>query len=144
VTVPDVESVAFASRATAFTLTLGPTVAVHVRLGRDGIFSGGLRIVLDCPAPPTTTTVAPGTTVPPTTADAATTTIPPTTADALATTLAPTTSGPSTTVVPSVAPLVLPAGELPATGSSTHFQLAIGLLLVVLGITMVRLRPRRN
>lgn len=54
------------------TLTLDTEVSVSVRLGPDGIFSGGLVVSLDCPIPPspptessTTTTVAPPTTAPP-------------------------------------------------------------------------------
>ena len=48
------------------TLVLGTDISVHVRLGADKVFSGGMVVTIDCPIPPTTTT----TTVPATTTTA--------------------------------------------------------------------------
>lgn len=77
VTVHDVEREAGASNLPADgTLQLGDTVTVSVRLGEDGVFSGGTLVVdFACTSPPpptTTTTVAPTTTTTPTA-----TTVPP-------------------------------------------------------------------
>jgi len=49
------------------TLVLAAEVTVSVRLGEDGVFSGGTVLSIDCPEPETPTTVT-TTTTPPTTA----------------------------------------------------------------------------
>lgn len=73
VTIHDVEREAGASNLPADgTLVLGDTVTVSVRLGEDGLFSGGTLVVdFACTTPP------PPTTVPPTTQPATTTTTAP-------------------------------------------------------------------
>jgi LPXTG-motif cell wall-anchored protein len=145
VTVPDVETLAFASRATNFTLTLGPTIAVQVRLGPDEVFSGGLAVVIDCAAPPTTT-VAPTTTALPTTSAPAPT-VAPTTAPSTSTTAAgvlPVVTPPPSVSTTTIAPGVLPgAGTLPETGSTATPTLLVGLVLVMLG-ALLTLRTRRS
>jgi LPXTG-motif cell wall-anchored protein len=165
VTVPDVEALAFASRVTNFTLTLGATIAVQVRLGPDEVFSGGLAVVIDCTAPPTTTvapttmapttmaptTMAPTTTVAPTTSALATTspapTVAPTTAASTSTTAAgvlPVVTPPPSASTTTMAPGVLPGvGTLPATGSTATPTLLFGLVLVMLG-AFLTLRARRS
>jgi hypothetical protein len=155
VTVPDVEVEAFASRTTTFTLTLGPTIDVSVRLGPNRVFSGGLSVVIDCAPPPTTTTIAPTTTAGPTTtaAVAATTT----TTQAAVVTQAPTTTAaaiPTTSaaIVPpaSVSPVTLapfvfpPSATLPATGlSRTSTMLLLAFGLIAAGVAGLIVRARR-
>lgn len=63
-TVPDVESEADSSTEIDGEITLGETIVVEVRLGSDGVFSGGLTLTLDCEDEIPATTVAP-TTEPP-------------------------------------------------------------------------------
>jgi hypothetical protein len=52
VVVPDVERAPNARTEATGTLTLASEVSVFVRLGPDGVFSGGLVVTLDCPLPP--------------------------------------------------------------------------------------------
>jgi LPXTG-motif cell wall-anchored protein len=71
VTIPDVERAAGTENIPADgQLELGTTVTISVRLGADGLFSGGsLAVAFDCtppPPPPTVPTTTPATT-PPTT-----------------------------------------------------------------------------
>ncbi|MEZ5379304.1 MAG: hypothetical protein R2733_22585 [Acidimicrobiales bacterium] len=112
-------------------------VVVTLRMGPDGVFSGGLDLTIrydQC----TTTTTAPPTTAPPapTTTEGdleplgpTVTTAPPDTAPATPSTAAPTTSAPTTTVD------IEPAGPvLPITGGNrSQPLLATGLALVGLG-----------
>jgi hypothetical protein len=63
-TVEDVESEADSSTEIEGSITLGETIVVEVRLGADGVFSGGLTLNLDCEDVIPATTVAP-TTEPP-------------------------------------------------------------------------------
>lgn len=60
-TAEDVESEADSSTEIDGTITLGETVVVEVRLGSDGVFSGGLTLNFDCEdvIPATTTTEPP-------------------------------------------------------------------------------------
>jgi hypothetical protein len=62
--VPDIEREAFVTVHKAGTLVLGDTVTVHVRLGPDGVFSGGFTISIASPCQPPDTTTAPTTTAP--------------------------------------------------------------------------------
>jgi cell division septation protein DedD len=153
----DVESVSDGVTEGTEHVVLGPTITVSVRLGADGVASGGTRLSLDCQAiAPTTTTTTP-TTAPPTTAPPTTappTTAPPTTAPP---TTAPTTAPPTTTppTAPSTAPEAPPTSfevgpqvvtgpELPFTGSGATVPLvAVGLALLVVGL-MLRQIPRRD
>jgi hypothetical protein len=63
-TIPDVESEANSTQVVAGEIILGETVVVEVRLGPDGVFSGGLTLTFDCEDVIPATTVAP-TTEPP-------------------------------------------------------------------------------
>jgi hypothetical protein len=67
VEVLDVERAPDARTEATGTIVLDTEVSVSVRLGPDGVFSGGLIMTLDCPTPPstTTTTTGPPTTTPP-------------------------------------------------------------------------------
>jgi len=109
----DVEREPAAVTETAGTLVLGTDVSIFVRLGADGVFSGGgLTVTLDCP-PETTTTEAPTTT----------TTVPVETTAESSTTVAPSTTT-------SVA--VTPSATLPKTGSGTDgLVVAAGVVLLV-------------
>jgi len=114
VTALDVEREPGAVTETAGTLVLGTDVSISVRLGADGVFSGGgLTVTLDCPPEPTTTTTEAPTT---------TTTVPVETTAESSTTVAPSTT---TTVV------VTPSATLPKTGSGT------GTLLVAAGAVLL-------
>jgi hypothetical protein len=76
VTVPDVESAHGIVIIQEGELVLGETVVVAVRLGPDGITSGGYSVDFLCPEQPPTTT-APTTTVTTTTSTTTTTTVAP-------------------------------------------------------------------
>jgi LPXTG-motif cell wall-anchored protein len=105
----DVERAPGVTTEASGTIVLGSDVSVFVRLGPDGVFSGGLVVTLDCaPPPPTTTT---------------TTEAPTTTTESTTTTMAPS---PTTT---SAAPA--PQGELPKTGGGSQG------LVVAAGITLL-------
>jgi LPXTG-motif cell wall-anchored protein len=116
------------------TLLLGETITVRVRLGPDGVFSGGLLTVsFDCtppPPPPTTpTTIAPPVT--PAGGETPTsTTEPGTSADANTAEPAPAASGTT----------------LPRTGSATHVALpAAGIAALALGAGLLAAeRARRD
>ncbi len=56
------------------TLTLGETITVSLRMGRDGVFSGGMTVTLGDCAPPTTTTTSSSTTTTSTSTSTSTTT----------------------------------------------------------------------
>ena len=56
VEVLDVEREPEAVTEATGTLTLGEEITVSLRLGSDGVFSGGLIVTVDCPVPPTPTT----------------------------------------------------------------------------------------
>jgi hypothetical protein len=85
-------------------LVLGSDLVVTVTLGPDGVFSGGIEVMLTCQSPPPPTTTPPTTTQPP---PSTTTTQPPPTT----TTVPP--DGPTTEVVVTVHPE--PPVQPPAT-----------------------------
>jgi hypothetical protein len=146
----DVESVSDGTTEGSEQLVLGSTITVSVRLGADGVASGGTMLSLDCQAipPTTTTTTTTPTTVPPSTA-------PPTTA--------PTATVPPTTTVPSTVPTTTPEAppttsevgqevvtnpgtnpQLPFTGSrATGPVVAVGVALLLVGLLLRRV-PRRD
>lgn len=57
----NVEETPFEVTVATGTLLLGDTITVDLRMGGDGVFSGGMEILIDtnCTAPTTTTTMAP-------------------------------------------------------------------------------------
>jgi LPXTG-motif cell wall-anchored protein len=114
VVVPDVEREPDVRTEAAETIVLGTDVSVFVRLGADGVFSGGLLVTIECGAPPSTTTT---TTEKPTTTTVSTTT---TTAES------PTTTAPA------------PAPTLPETGGDNDGLLVVaGISLLVGGAALV-------
>lgn len=126
VVVPDVEREPGAVTEAADTITLGPDVSVFVRLGPDGIFSGGLVLTLDCMSMETTTT----------TTSTTTTTVVETTT---------TTNSPTTTTVPSTTTSVpvVPAGEtLPNTGSSSQGLVVAAAIMLLIGGTALVARAK--
>ena len=58
VVAPDVEREPEAHTEASGTLVLGSEVTVFVRLGSDGIFSGGMVVTVECAPPATSTTTA--------------------------------------------------------------------------------------
>lgn len=73
VTLADVEGASFKVTPASGDLTLGETVSLALRMGEDGVFSGGLAVFIDvdCNPPATTTTTSTTTTT------TTTTTLPP-------------------------------------------------------------------
>ena len=67
--IPNFEDAGFITHEAGVTESLGSTISLQVRLGPDGLSSGGFRVSIDCqpPAPTTETTEAPDTTEPATT-----------------------------------------------------------------------------
>jgi LPXTG-motif cell wall-anchored protein len=101
------------------TIVLGTEISAFVRLGSDGVFSGGLVVTVECAQPPTTTT----TTEKPTTTTVSTTTTVPE---------QPTTSESPTTTSPAAAP------TLPKTGGdSDGLLVAAGISLLIGGAALV-------
>ena len=137
VVVEDVESSPFVVIEGQGALTLGSSITVSVRLGPDGVFSGGMTVTIDCDAPPpasTTTTSAPdvsGTSTSLTTTTQATTT---TTATA-STTVAPTVSGIVVTN-PSNPQVGGSASTLPFTGTPGISLAVTAAALVAVGILL--------
>ncbi|MGH9227687.1 MAG: LPXTG cell wall anchor domain-containing protein [Acidimicrobiales bacterium] len=122
VVVPDVERAANVRTDAAETIVLGTDVSVSVRLGPDGVFSGGLVVTIECEEPPPTTTTSTTTT---------TTTVPEDT----------TTSAAPTTTAPAAAP------TLPKTGGgSDGLLVAAGISLLIGGATLfgARLAKQRH
>jgi hypothetical protein len=74
----------------------GATLVVSVRIGPDGISSGGLAITFDCDVQPPTTTEPPATTAPPGTEPPS-----PTSTEQPPPSVAPQTTVPPTTLPPS-------------------------------------------
>lgn len=122
----DVERVAFGVTTASSPITVGTTVDVSLRLGPDGVSSGGLLVRIDCRLiTPTTTTEATTTT----------------------TTTSTTTSTTSTTEVPGGAggddatpgPGGVSAGDvtasptLPTTGRDRALQTALAALVLLVG-----------
>jgi LPXTG-motif cell wall-anchored protein len=117
VVVPDVEREADVRTEAAGTIVLGADVSVFVRLGPDGVFSGGLVVTVECAKPSPTTTEKPTTTTVSTT-----TTVPE----------QPTTSESPTTTSPAAAP------TLPKTGGdSDGLLVAAGISLLIGGAALV-------
>jgi LPXTG-motif cell wall-anchored protein len=97
--VPDFEDAGFITHEAGKTEPLGPTVQLQVRLGPDGLSSGGFRVSIDCSPTPPATTVSTTTPEPSTTAPATTDTTtpgPPGTETAAPTSM-PEPSGPEVT-----------------------------------------------
>jgi LPXTG-motif cell wall-anchored protein len=123
--VENFETEAFSLRGAAVPLTLGTSVEVSIRMGPDGISSGGLFISVDCPVvvPPTTTEA------PPTTEAPTTTTVE----------VSPPGETPTTSVVAAFPPGQTPANptttqQLPATGpDGTTWTSILAILLVASG-----------
>lgn len=65
VVVPDVEREPGAHTEASGTLVLGSEVTVFVRLGSDGIFSGGMVVTVECAPLPTPTSTTTTVTTPP-------------------------------------------------------------------------------
>ncbi len=106
------------------TLVLGDSISVDLRLGDDGVSSGGVTIILTC-APPETTTTAPP---PPTTAPP-----PPTTT--------PTTTPTDTTEPPPVGGVSAGGGAAAGrSGEAAMLWLGGGALALLGGATVLAMR----
>jgi LPXTG-motif cell wall-anchored protein len=116
----DVERVPDVRTEADGTIVLGTEISAFLRLGADGVFSGGLVVTFECAKPqPTTTT----TTEKPTTTTVSTTTTVPE---------QPTTSESPTTTSPPAAP------TLPKTGGGSNGLLvAAGMSLLIGGAALV-------
>jgi LPXTG-motif cell wall-anchored protein len=110
----DVERVPDVRTEADGTIVLGTEISAFLRLGADGVFSGGLVVTVECAKPqPTTTT---------TTTVSTTTTVPE----------QPTTSESPTTTSPAAAP------TLPKTGGGSDGMLvAAGISLLIGGAALV-------
>ena len=107
VTFGNVESQVAAKTYPGQSLTLGSSIDADLRFGRNGVTSSGFQVMIDCPPPPTTTTVPPVTTTEP-----PVTTVPPTTVKPPATTVAP----PTVVLIPPAKPAVPTPAEPTFTG----------------------------
>ena len=116
----DWEAVAGGITSTSGTLVLGESITVDLRLGADGVSSGGVLITLTCgpPLPPETTT----TTAPP----------PPTTAPPPPTTT-PTTTPTNTTEPPPEGGISAGGGATAGSGAETAVLWLTGGALALLG-----------
>jgi LPXTG-motif cell wall-anchored protein len=113
----DVERVPDVRTEADGTIVLGTEISAFLRLGGDGVFSGGLVVTVECAKPQPTTTEKPTTTTVSTT-----TTVPE----------QPTTSESPTTTSPAAAP------TLPKTGGgSDGLLVAAGLSLLIGGAALV-------
>jgi hypothetical protein len=154
----DVEAVSDEITEASDEVVLGPTITVAVRLGADGVASGGATLTFDCQSVPTTTTTAPTTTTtaPPTTVPPTTvppTTVPPTTVAPTTVTVPPTAppstepQAPPTTSASSLSPQTATqaqAQQLAVTGGrSTGPLLALGVGLVLFGVFLGRVARSR-
>jgi LPXTG-motif cell wall-anchored protein len=148
VTVPDVEALSNVGNIPADgVLTLGDTITISVRLGEDGLFSGGTLVVdFDCvPPPPPTTTTPP--TSPPHSVPNVTCTTPSgeivVTNPENANVCAPTTTAPKPTCVDNPATPTNECTTLPHTGS-TSAPLAAGAIGAAgLGAVLIAAARRR-
>ena len=158
-TVPNFEDEGFVRHQAGELSSMPPVLRVFVRLGPDGVSSGGFRIFVTCDAEldeqgetDSTTTLAPTTTVAPSTTTlaptttAASTTEPPSTTS----TVAPATTAPPTTGAVESTTTVATSGQqgdnpgsgsdsLPRTGAFSIRLTAIGVLLVVAGMIAMQL-----
>ncbi len=116
IVIPNVEGEAdIATNAGSFE-TIAPNIEVYIRLGADGVSSGGFELNVDCTVQPPT--------VPPTTPP----TTPPT-VEPQGPTTAPPPQGPTVNPAP-------PTPTLPVTGSSTALIASLGVGLVGLGVVL--------
>jgi len=150
--IPDVESQPDGTSEIVAPVVLGETLTVSLRMGPDGVFSGGLVVTVDCQQPPTTTTTTvptttttvPPTTVPPTVPA----TVPPSTAPTTIATTTPSTSPPQpTTTVPVVAQSTIANTGADTTESGFFGGLALvaaGAFLVVLAEFSRRIARRAD
>ena len=97
-------------------LTLAPIVDLYVRLGPDGVYSGGFEVLADCPDTPPTTAA------------------PPTTAPAPTPAAAPPAAPPPARAA---TPPRTPVSELPHTGNEPWLALA-GIALAGTGLAATR------
>ncbi|MEO1061431.1 MAG: LPXTG cell wall anchor domain-containing protein [Actinomycetota bacterium] len=109
---------------------LGETFTVSLRMGPDEVFSGGIRIQVDCAPPETTTTTTTAPEITTTTAVEATTT---------------TTTAPEITTTTSAPQVEDDDDELPATGfGSTGTLVATGVAMLVGGAGFLAWERRRG
>ena len=135
----DVEDVPGRTIPASGTFVLGETFSVSLRMGPDEVFSGGIRIQVDCTPPETTTTVAETTTTVPettTTAPETTTTAP----EITTTTVAPVEESTTTT---SASQVEGGDDELPNTGFGTGTVVLVGVALLASGLVLVSWERRR-
>lgn len=130
----DVEATPGGVVTAADTLVLSETITITLRMGRDGVFSAGIEVRLQCP-PPTTTTTTMATT---TTVAATTLTTSDTTTTAAPTTTV-TTTGPSSTAAPTttIEDEILSTQVLPFTGPGETRLGLVALALGALGILLL-------
>ncbi len=143
--VDDFESEAFGVRGASLPLVLGDTVSVSLRMGPDGISSGGVLITIDCTQQPVESTVPPTTEAEVAPPESTTTIVE----------VAPPGSETTTTEVQSFPPAQAPAptttvattSNLPATGADDTAWLAVAALLLLAGggalVTVAR-APRES
>lgn len=130
----DFESEAFQDTTAEIPLTLGTDLVVSLRMGPNGVSSGGVLITVDCTRVTESTTTVAATT---TTDAATTTTVAATTTDAATTT---TDAATTTTSVGNLAPTTTiptpPPTQLPPTGSNDRMAL-IGLVTLASGVALM-------
>jgi len=144
--IPDVEAQPDGTSEIVAPVVLGETLTVSLRMGPDGVFSGGLVVTVDCQPPPTTTTTIATTTTIPTTTIATTTTIP-TTTTVVPTTITVPTTAPSTAAAPTTAirPVVVQSTIANTGADTTETGFLGGLALIAAGaflVVLVELRRR--
>ena len=148
VIIRDVEDVPGKGHTISGAVVLGETIEVSVKLGADGVSSGGFVLSFECEdvVPPATT--APPTTLAPTTSETPATTAPATTIE-VTTSEAPEPSGPTTESLPpevsavpptTAPPPAGPEATLPVTGTSTTYLVASsGFALLAAGVALLAL-----
>jgi len=159
----DVEGVGGGITSAAGDLVLGDTIVLTLRMGPDGVFSGGLTVTVDCETADTTTTTVPETTTTTVPETTTTTTVPETTTTATTPETTTTTVAATTTTVldnttttqvqqePTTTTDVAVLGvqiedseELPYTGIPTEATMAAALMLIATGFFLKRIATGRQ
>lgn len=152
ITLLDVEREPGAVTTTSESLTLGADITVSLEIGPDGIFSGGITLVVSCEAPPSPTPAeTPSVTPSPTPSGTPSATPSPTPTESPSATVTQTTTpsdSPPPTVEPSTitpATTTTPPGGLAFTGPERWQLLAIGsVMLLVIGLGLLRAGYKRR
>lgn len=142
IVIPNFEDEGFIVHQDGEVEAIAESIEVSVRLGPDGVSSGGFRVDLDCPEEPSTTTTVPPTTAPSATPPPTSALVPPSAAPSTTapSTTAPTSTAPSTTAPSTSAPPPLPPGDdqpgLPVTGSSSALVVLVGIFVACAGVAL--------